>query len=181
MPWFRSKVELPFWEVPPFRGASAAALSQHGITCVSTGDFKGAMATGWAIWNLAGLDADMAQILLDEGYLGWSAEGATTYERAAFLLAYFERLRVIHPEIPVDTDVWALPRHVAQPASVYYGARAWAASELCEIDADAGVITPAVRHELVLAFQQTPPMFMAARSDVHLREMLEQGGDDVSW
>jgi hypothetical protein len=171
----------PFWEVPPFDSNDVAVLYRHGISCVGHGDAKGMMSTGWAIWNLDGLEGHQAKDFLLDGYRDWVAAGATVFERTEFLLGILHRLRDIHPEIAVDADVWSLPRHVAETASSYYSARCWAGSELLEITARSGTPEPSLEDEVFRGFTQTHPAFMPPRTIEQYRGLLKRRGLADPW
>jgi hypothetical protein len=163
----RRSADQPFWRTPPFRTDNLEVLYQHGINCVSRSggsDGKGMMSTGWALWDRAGLLQHQALDFLRDGYREWANTSPPDEERVAFLIDMFDRLRVIYPEIDTTSDVWSLPRHVAEPASQLYGARCWAGSELLEAAGPAGLMTDEIRDDVYRAFEATHPAFMPPRT-----------------
>lgn len=160
------------WRVPPFATSDSDLLYQHGITCVSRSDGLGMMSVGWALWGLSGLDQHQAYDLLSDGYRSWSGtEQARDESRRAFVLDVFHRLAEIHPRIPSTADLATVSSSVAQPASVAYGARCWAGSELLELG-----VTPELEQQVFDAFADTHPAFMPSRTLSQFRALCSTRG-----
>jgi len=163
----RRQNDQQFWRTPPFQTDNLEVLYQHGINCVSRpggSGGKGMMSTGWALWDRAGLLQHQALDFLRDGYREWANTSAPAEERVAFLTDMFNRLIDIYPEIDTTSDVWSLPRQVAEPASQLYGARCWAGSELLEAAASAGLMTDELEERVYQAFAATHPAFMPPRT-----------------
>jgi hypothetical protein len=156
--------DQPFWRIPPFQTENLDVLYQHGINCVTSSDGKGMMSTGWALWDRAGLLQYQAKDFLQDGYREWANTSPPADERVAFLTDMFNRLIDIYPEIDTTSDVWSLPRQVAEPASQLYGARCWAGSELLETAPPAGLMTDELEEAIYRAFDGTHPAFMPPRT-----------------
>jgi len=160
----RRHTNQPFWRIPPIQTENLEVLYQHGIYCVTSSDGKGMMSTGWAIWDRAGLLQHQAMDLLADGYGEWANTAPPAEERVAFLRDVFNRLIDICPEIDTNSDVWSLPRQVAETASQLYSARCWAGSELLETAPPAGLMTKEMEDAVYRAFDGTHPAFMPART-----------------
>lgn len=130
MGFFRKNTSSqPFWRVPPLRNAGPGPLHQHGISCIVRSDGPGAMATGWALWDLGSLDSHQAWDLLSDGYRFWQDSGS--YDRSEakrFLREMLDRLQG-DPAVPWP-DLHAAPPERVQPLATHYSARCWVASEL---------------------------------------------------
>ena len=121
----------PFWRVRPIRSADPGLLYQHGISCISHDDGKGAMATGWAIWDLAGLHEHQAWDFLTDGYRIWrKARDDEQTLAVEFLTDLLGRLASL-PPAPWP-DLYSVPPELVQPIATLHTARCWAASELLE-------------------------------------------------
>jgi hypothetical protein len=128
----KDKSSQPFWRVPPLRNAEPGTLHQHGISCIAHSDGPGAMATGWVLWDLAGLDSHQAWDLLSDGYRSWQdSDSYSRSEAKSFLRDMLDRLQH-DPAVPWP-DLYAVPPEQVQPLATHYSARCWVASELEEL------------------------------------------------
>jgi len=165
----------PFWRISPGPG-DPSALHRIGIQNVVAGDGRGMIATGWAIWDVAGLNQFQAVDFSRDGYQKWVEAGAPVNERFLYLWDVLGRLQTIQPEIGPEVDVYALPPHIAQPASTYYGMRSWTVSEIL-IVADRVENAPIDLNDTLFGLlQATNPAFMAPRTLSQYRYMCEDRG-----
>lgn len=146
------------------------------MDCTKESDGRGMIATGWALWGLVGLDQRQAYDFIYDGYREWREAGAPEPERIAFLTAVFDRLHDIHPPIAPTDDLSSVPHSVAAPASVYYGARCWAGSELLSVASSVGRLTPELEERIYTAFAETHRAFMPPRTLTQFQEASRNRG-----
>lgn len=128
----RPREPKPFWREPPIRSTDPAAFHQHGIWCISQGDGRGAIATGWSIWQLAGLHEFQAWDFLYDGYKAWRT--SSTFDRALaqrFLADLLDELG--EPPVAPWPDLHAVDRADVEPIAAVHSAICWAASEILEV------------------------------------------------
>ena len=132
---FKRGPKRPFWETPPFVSDDPGVLQQRGILAVGSGDGKTMIATGWAIWRLAGLHQYQAADLIRDGYRAWSDSQDFDVEQAAQFLS--ELIRRLSADPVLVGNIWNLPPEEVIPISTHYSLRSWAVSERLEMtDAD---------------------------------------------
>jgi len=131
----------PFWQVPPFPSTDPEVLYQHGISCLTSGDGRGMLQVGFALWDLVGLNQHQAWDFISDGFTSWSDAGAPDSEKLALLQDILERLDKV-PMLPVDVDLYSLQPGVVEPTVPYHTARAWAISEALIINERNGTRTP---------------------------------------
>lgn len=172
----RSSPSRPFWEVPPFSSHDPRVLYEHGINCVVNDDGPGMISTGWALWDLAGLNQHQAKQFLQDGYREWRNAGAPPQERMAFLRAVMARLAHIHPAVPPTADLEIIPRAVVAPAADYYATRSWAACALLDVAEATGERTPALDDEVYDVLSSTHPAFLTAQGLGYYRALAANRG-----
>lgn len=125
---FSRSRDKPFWVVAPQRNSDAAGLHQHGVACIVSGDGKGAISTGWALWKAYGLHVNQAADFLTDGYAAWrDGPGFDRDQASAFLQECLVGLAA-NPEL--QGSPWDLPQEIVAPIATHYSTRCYLASEL---------------------------------------------------
>ena len=105
-------------------------LYQHGITSVTRQDGLGMMQVGWTLWQTTEMHQYQAYDFLTDGFGLWIREEAVDYTKIRlFLTDMFDTLCAQDPP-QCPPDIYSAPRELVDSASAYFGARAWAGSEL---------------------------------------------------
>jgi hypothetical protein len=172
--------DKPFWEIPPFQTSDPSVLYQRGIKCVTESDGPGMISVGWTLWDVWGLVEHQAWDFIYDGYESWRSAGAPAGERLRFARAVFDRLKSIQPEVAPTDDLSSLSPAVVSPASQYYGARGWAASELLELADATGSLTPEVSAEIYESLAKVHDAFMAPRTWQHFQSLEARHGPNAN-
>jgi hypothetical protein len=155
------------------------ALDEQGLASLPPREDPRQISVGWTLWSAWGLVEHQAWDFIYDGYKSWRSAGAPAGERLRFARAVFDRLQSIQPEVAPTDDLSSLSPAVVSPASEYYGALGWAASELLELADTTGSLTLEVSAEISESLAKVHDAFIAPRTQQRFQSLKARHGPNV--